>query len=249
VRAVTAKKPEFYSFYSYLIAPGILFGLLIVFLISPQFYLDHILDPCGREFQWVEILTFVSSLTAGILLSMVWIKRYQTPRIEAKLWGTILIGFVGLASLFFAGEECSWGQTYFNSERQDYSGGNQERNLHNSGFPIQSLGSLFIFCVFIVLPVLSRIHRTQGIIIPFGITIPSSPILFCMCFAFLWKQCKTLYRFWVPNSEAMLSPFYRSFMEQMNEHKEMMIAVGLLMYAWEQFNLSKTKDRPIIGHL
>ena len=47
--------------------------------------------------------------------------------------------------------------------------------------------------------------------------------------AFAWKQFKEIYLLVVGKNEARSSVFYNQFVEQLNEQKEMLFALALLM--------------------
>ena len=109
---------------------GLLFLCLNLFCLSclavaaPQRYTALV-----REDYWIEYLTVVWFLLAGLLL-------FVTARLERSLFrrGVYILG--GIALLFVAGEEISWGQRVIGFETPDLLLGlNQqgEFNLHNIG--------------------------------------------------------------------------------------------------------------------
>lgn len=217
--------------------------LLLTYLIIPDFYLAYVLELEAREKQAVEIVTFVSAFLASIaLLWTVWrLWRFELMNHVDVSYrgGAILVAVVSLASLIFAGEEISWGQTYFGGAIPDIlvdGIGSRERNLHNSDLPIpvQSLGSVFVLIVFIGLPIAWQFRSPKG---PLPMpqawqpAIAEWPIVFCMAFAFVWKLVKQIYIAVQGQDVAEQSAFYMQFIEQINEQKEMLIAVTFFIYS------------------
>jgi hypothetical protein len=214
----------------YMMPSGLILFLIASYWLSPQFYLEYIIHPESREFQFVEILTALASLFAGIFLLKYSFALKKEELIPSK-GGYMLTFVVGLAALFFFAEECSWGQTYFQWQTpafyKNFSG---ESNLHNSDLPINSMGSWFIAIVFFVLPLAAKrrfiVNEKLRPVLPDGASI------FCMILAFSWKAVKTLYVFFQGGGKPPAhDTLYYQFIEQINEHKEMLVAVGLLMYA------------------
>ena len=217
--------------------------LLLIYLLIPDFYLTYVLELEDRENQAVEIVTFASAFLASIaLLWTVWriwrLKLMNHADVNFH-GGAILVAMVSLASLFFAGEEISWGQTYFGGAIPDILAGgigSRERNLHNSDLPIpvQSLGSIFLLIVFIGLPIAWQFRQPKG---PLPMpqawqpAIAEWPIVFCMAFAFVWKLVKQIYLAVHGQDIVEQSAFYMQFIEQINEQKEMLIAITLLIYS------------------
>lgn len=226
-----------------LVGPVILLALLIAYLVAPDFYLQHVLSEQHREYQVVELTTFACSVLAGILLLIAGVKlnhrQASLYRSEGGGWGNLLrqragaavVLIAGLAAVFLAGEEISWGQTYLGwdtpEKYADFSG---ETNLHNADLPIrlQSLGSLFLIVLFIALPLAWRFFKDR---LPASLApaIAEWPVITTIVVAFLWKEGKSVYRIATGQDES--SAFYINFIEQFNEHKEMLAAVTLLMYA------------------
>lgn len=219
--------------------------LLGTWLVAPGFYLRHVLQAEARETQIVEFITFGSGFAAGLLLLWctwrLWRRRAQFGWLAP---GTV--GMIALASVFFAGEEVSWGQTYFGWETPpEYKAISYETNLHNVEHEIelplpfldeplvlrpsvQGLGSLFIITMFIAVPLLWRLKGHGGLPANLEPAIAEAPVVWCVAVAFIWKFVKDGYRALSPGYEEQR--FYQEFMEQINEHKEMLIAVALLMY-------------------
>jgi len=215
--------------------PGV---LMLIYLISPRFYLDYILYTRHRETQVVEIVTVGAALAAGaLLLWQGWVlARRQKGPLRGRgrgRGGAAIIGLIGLATLFFAGEEMSWGQSYFRWETPEpYRELSGETNLHNTDLPVNSLGSVFLVVMFFVLPLMWTLRWPRplpGSLPGWRPAIAEAPVIFCMACGFAWKEVKTLYRWVNPDFEDI--QIYHDFFEQLNEHKELLVAVALLMYA------------------
>ena len=220
-------------------------ALLIIYHTAPQFYLRYILHPEAREHQAVEVTTFACSLLAGVFILAValWLWRQRLAVGSATgagrgAWlrsraGVLLLTIVAMAALFFAGEEISWGQTYLGYATPDsISEVVPETNLHNiHGLPISvnSLGSAFLLVVFVALPVAWRWRRSLNLPVSLAVGVAETPVVWAMVVAFVWKLYKSLYRLWVTDPEQQ--QFYRQFVEQINEQKEMLVAVSLATYA------------------
>lgn len=232
--------------------PAIALSLLAVYLVSPSFYLEWVLEEKRRERQAVEILTVLAGMGAGVVLliaaARLWVRDRAAGRI-ANLPGSALIaGVVALATIFFAGEEVSWGQTWFGGETPEWleeTIESRERNLHNSSLPIQSLGSLFLVGVFIVFPVMWALRRPRGPLpLPadWGPAVPRWSVSFAMMFAFAWKSLKDVFLLAYGAGGARESAFYMGFVEQINEQKELLIALALLLYGVSLLRARKIGD-------
>jgi hypothetical protein len=214
---------------AYAAGPAVIFLLVMTYLFEPEFYLKWVIEPHGREYQIVEILTFATALSASILLA-VWIRRAYPSAGQSDRIGIATVAVIALAAFFFAGEEISWGQTYFGwGTPENHLAG--ETNLHNTPIPVQSLGSAFLVVVFFVLPLVWAL----GLRRPAGLAsaIAEGPVILCLAFAFLWQETKSLYR--SLHEDYAERTTYIEFFEQINEHKELLIAVTLLLYAIFRF--------------
>ena len=81
---------------------------------------------------WIEILTVIFLLIA-ILFGMMFLLLLRVPGHDWVLWWMVILV---LGSIYFAGEEVSWGQHIFGWEASEYwqSLNDQgETNLHNTG--------------------------------------------------------------------------------------------------------------------
>jgi len=205
-------------------------ALCITYAVSPEFYQVYVLHIEQRETQIVEYITFFSALTGGLLL--LW-SSIRILSVGGRPWfaAAAIVGVIGLAGIFFAGEEASWGQHFFGWETpEEIREHTIETNLHNTEIPVQSLGSLFLIIMFFLLPLAWRFRRRIRLPRRWRLAVAEGPVVFCMAVAFAWKEVKRVYMFIVPEEERELSRFYLDFLEQFNEHKEMLVAVGLLMY-------------------
>ena len=229
IEQTKAPTTRWYDIVAYSLPFVLVAGLSMTYAISPSFYLKYVLYTWQRETQFVEIVTFGSALLGGLLLLVVAARLWRGMNGRQFRLGTLGIAVVGAASLFFAMEEISWGQHIFGWETpesmREFS---HETNAHNSEIPIQSLGSLFIVFVFVVLPIgwsLKNHMNLPGSLRPM---IAEAPVVVCTSFAFVWKGFKEIYRVVVPDYEDV--EFYINFVEQINEHKEMLFAIAMLIY-------------------
>ncbi|MAE62764.1 MAG: hypothetical protein CMJ18_00710 [Phycisphaeraceae bacterium] len=227
---------------TWLVPVLLLLALLAIYLAAPDFYLAYVLEESRREYQAVEFVTVGSALIASLILAGCAVRLWRVgpsafaPQAGrgrfAGRSGAIAIGVIALAAFFFGGEEMSWGQTYFGWKTpEDYRQVSVETNLHNVDFPIsvQSIGSAFIFTVLVILPALWALRGRIGLTLPgeWGPAMAEPPVIFAIVVAFAWKLFKNGYRTLAGEE----STFYMQFVEQINEQKEMLVAVGLLLYA------------------
>ncbi len=225
-----------------LVAPAMILALLVTYLVSPDFYLTWVLNEKQRETQIVEYLTFGSSALAGVMLLIggvrLWRRQRRSEPGAGSFWrrhvhdrgGAWIVLVVAAAALFLAGEEISWGQTYLGWDTPEpYERLSVETNLHNTDLPVNNLGSLFLLAVFVALPIVWAL-RSDRLPRSWAPAIPEWPVVVTVLVAFLWKEYKNVYRM-IYSDGPDASPFYIGFVEQINEHKEMLAGVGLLMYA------------------
>jgi Na+/melibiose symporter-like transporter len=219
----------------YALAPAIIVGLALVHWLFPDFYVERVLSRGGRERQVVEIVTFASAFVGGVLMLWAAARLWRAKRQRS---GAAIIVIIAAATLFFAGEEISWGQSYFGWQTPaELDGVTPETNLHN----IHDLRmvfrygpSLFLICMFLVLPIAWTLDRDDHL--PRGWTpaIASWPIVVCMVVAFVWRDSKKLYLLaFSDDGEDGLTEAHRwywDFFEQVPEQKEMLVAIALLMY-------------------
>lgn len=208
-------------------------------------YLTHILEERYREYQLVEMITFGCSLfaagcgflAAGLVFRQVR-ERFPESGPIARLFAPGLLGVSALASLFFAGEEVNWGQTFARWGRpeftQDAATAEQytAQSVHNNleGLSIQSMGSVFLIVVLVVLPILWARREKLGLPAAWAPAIACWPAAATVAAAYVLKEIKSVYRSAVGKDEAKLDPFYMGYLEQINEQKEMLLALALLLY-------------------
>lgn len=214
------------------VLPFLTVGMLTaIYLISPRFYLTYIIEESNREHGAVEIVTFSCAILGGLLLLSAWWRLFgrEGRRITPRS-GAAIVGVVGLAGVFFAGEEVSWGQTWFKWKTPPAIREHTiETNLHNTDIPVQAMGSVFIAGVFFGLPLAWRLRRGW---LPdqWGVAIPAAPEITTVAVGFAWKEVKSFARLFIAEEGRLTTPLWRDFLDQFNEHKEMFIAIGLLMY-------------------
>lgn len=211
--------------------------LTALYFLAPSFYLDYVLKEEIRETQIVERITFGAAIIAGfMLLWSAW--RLKSPARGARLRGlagAFIVGIIGLAAIFFAGEEVSWGQTWFGWKTPDrYQSVSPETNLHNNEWfviRVQSLGSIFLIVMFFILPALWTQRKKLNLPPSLAPAVAEGPVVFSMAIAFLWKELKSVYLLFRPDASPDEPGLYGDFIDQFNEIKEMLVAVTLLMYA------------------
>lgn len=244
------RRSNFRRVLPWLIAPGACAALIGTYLASPAFYSTYVIDAEMREYQAVEITTFTTSTLAGImLLWSAWMLGRRRPAVDpeesmvrrlAEGWGAAgIVGVAGAASLLFAGEEVNWGQTFLHwgvpeSEKP------HPTSLHNNdnefAISVNQLGALYLIGQFIVLPLVWRFRDRWRLPIigrvpdSWRAAIPEAPVIFTFIVSVLWKLIKDLYeRPENPGEDA----FWDGFVWQINEHKEMLVGITLLlMYAF-----------------
>jgi hypothetical protein len=210
-------------------------GLVALYLIAPDFYVRVILSEKNREHQAVEIATFGCAISAAFLMGIAAWRLFRTGEAGGVRSGAVIVAIIGAAAFFFAGEEISWGQSYIGWSTPDaYRPYAVETNLHNTEMPIRlkTLGSLFLATMFFVLPAAWRLDQSRKLPRGWQPAIAEGPVVFCMAVAFTWREAKIVYRFfnsdWRENRDA--HEWYWGFLDQCGEHKELLVAVALLMY-------------------
>jgi hypothetical protein len=221
------------------IPPAIVLLFLAIFLLSPSTYLTYILEHKNRELQAVEIITFTSAFGAAFILFGCAMAEWWRVRREGGSFipgGALLIGVVGLAALFLGGEEISWGQTFFKWQTPDsMSNLSRETNLHNGhlGLSVHSLGNLFIVAAFIVLPLAWSLRHYSPIKLPadWRAGVAEWPVALCTLLAMAMRAPKQLRMNGSSEAVRMSSPFFRDYLDEISEQKEMLIAIAMLIYA------------------
>ena len=215
----------------------VILTLVFTYVTAQHFYVSYIFQIQERELQVVEILTFLAaSMAGGLLLISTW-KFLKGP----NYWAACLVGLVAMAALFFAGEEISWGQSYLQWTtpawwQENFSG---ETNLLNSRLPVHQLSALFILSIFFLLPLSWKFRKFLNLPLALKPAIPEGPIISAIGIAFIFRELKGIYRgfspLWYKEVEIpWVEPhdqFYQEFLWGMNEYREILVALALLMYA------------------
>ena len=124
----------------------------------------------SREDYWVESLTAVWFLLAGLVL-------FVTALVERSFFRRCVYILGGMAMVFAAGEEISWGQRIFGFATPDFLmhlNESKEFNVHNinnTAFSFIYLNGTLILCMATGAAFLCRKDRL------FGIPLPSIPLL------------------------------------------------------------------------
>lgn len=219
--------------------PFVLIGLIWTgIFLAPEFFLTFVLSEANREFQLLEILTFLAALSAGILLVFGALKMWKKGWISAS---TVVLVNAG-ASLFFAGEEISWGQSYFSWETPAWWNKHvaYETNLHNSQISVAGFhvaAGIYQLVMFGILPGMGALRRNFGFINLLRPAIPEWSVVSFVLVAFLYRECKNIYTWVYPHDK-----FFQDFIWGLNEHREMFMAIALLFYAI--YSLKSVKDMP-----
>jgi len=233
---------------AYLLPPGLVLGLFVVYLISPKFYLQYILEERNREEQVVEYITVLSAFIGSLALfyssARLWVlsssQSLADPLAEnasdppsgflLRRGAALMVLVVGLASFFLAGEEIDWGTTWF----PELYPTKERTNFHNRDALISAnvLGGIFLISYFFVLPWFW--HRRRLVKLPMNWTpaIPDGPVIAAVAQAYVFKGLiKNIGRKVLVPDEATGQPvIYWQYMDQFNEQKEMLIAVALLIF-------------------
>ena len=213
---------------------GLITAMLGIYFADRDFYLTYVIEPLRREYQAVEIGTFVF-----LMLSIPWLliasRQQWNRRAEPGGWQALTVIVLVLGATVFAfGEEVDWGDTFFHwtaegSELEDV----YALNVHNN-LSVKGIGSAFLFAVFFALPLAwagrDRWRLAEGL----RPAVPEWPVVFAMAVAFGWRLFKHIYVAIVGKDnlgEYGDDGFYWGFVEQNNEHKEMLIAAALFLYA------------------
>lgn len=216
---------------------GLIAALLGTYFIDRDFYLTYVLEYERREFQAVEITTLVFLMLSIPMLSMAtrsqWRRRHEPGGVQALAVIVLVLG----AAAFALGEEADWGDTFFGWTRDGGSladvralDDGRALNLHNN-LPIRGIGSAFVVAVFFGLPFLWAGRERWRL--PAGLrpAVAEWPVVFAMAVAFGWRLLKHVYIAVAGKGEPGDGGFYGGFVEQTNEHKEMLIAVAFFLYA------------------
>ena len=222
------------------LVPLVLIGVLIgLHAASPQFYLDYVLEEKRREYQAVELVTFTCAIVGSLFMFVAAWRLWrgdvrpagESARLIRDRGGLMIIVVLALATFFFAGEEISWGQTYLGfATPEAYKSLSGETNLHNTPLSVKTLGDWFLVVMFFVLPALWALRGHRHPPTSWSPAIAEGSVVFAMAVAFVWRLYKNIYGQWILDGPQEQDVYYMQFVEQINEHKEMLAAVSLLMY-------------------
>ncbi len=223
------------------IPPIVALVLLACYLIAPEFYLGYVLEGRAREFQVVELVTFSAAAAASLLIASAAALLYRRSRHTSHRplrlsVDCLLAAIIAAACFFFAGEEISWGQTWFGGDAPEWLTedlGSRERNLHNSELPVQSAASAFLIVIFFVLPIawlLDRRPRRLPWPDDLALAVPRWSVAAAIGWAYSVKLLKESYRLLRGKETARGDAIYIEYFEQLNEQKEMLVALALFAY-------------------
>lgn len=242
------QKRTFIRALPWLIGPTVCGVMIGTFFAAPEFFHRYVLSAQMREYQAVELTTFGASSLAGLILLWAavaaWRFRPTAPegssffsRIAEEWGGAALIAIAAAASLFLAAEEVNWGQTFAHwgvpeSEKP------HPTSLHNNDdsipISVNLLGALWLLGHFFLLPLVwkvrSRLQFSELFRVreSWGVAVAEAPVTFTLIVSVAWKLIKD---FDERPDEPGIDAFWDGFTEQLNEQKEMLVAIALLMYA------------------
>ena len=218
-------------------------SLLLVYFIAPDFYLTYVLNGLNREAQVVENITFFMAFFAALILFK---NAYILHRNKKDFYySSAFVFIIALAVFFFAGEEASWGQSYFLWKTPEfYDCYSVETNLHNTGLPIHALGNVFVASVFIFIPLFwNKLKSRYAANLLCDFVIPRKAIAFFTIYGYLWREIKSVMKMLYTKDVLLHMPFYMDFVEQINEQKEMLLAVVFFIYAlYIDYEVKKQKN-------
>ncbi len=221
---------------------GVIFLLWITYWLSPEFFLAYVLEERNREYGAVEIITVLVAFLSGMLLVYVawglWKRNWK--------WASGVVGVVALATVFFAGEEISWGQSFFHWSTPAWWDQHvaYETNIHNSQISVvgfHHLAGLFQLSVFVLLPLVWAFRTNLGLTLPLGPSVPEIPVTFCILIAFVYREGKNLYGSWFPPDHV-----FHGLIWGVNEHREMLVAIGLFFYAIYRVQMLHKIDQGLV---
>jgi hypothetical protein len=218
--------------------------LLAIYLVSPRFYLAYVLEIGRRESQAVEVATvlllFVAVTTLAVSTWRLWraARRARASRVDSQPRETLgrfaaafFVTGIFAAALFFLGEEVNWGQTFllWIDPAHHLS---EQTNVHNNipMISVQGLGSMCVALAFVGVPLAWALRDRLSLKIPttFGPAVAEGPVVLCLALAFAIKWVKDGYR-----AAYTITPhdaFYHGFLEQVNEQKELLVALAFALY-------------------
>lgn len=226
---------------------AVILALIGIYTLSPQFYLRYVLELHRRESQAVEIATFICGLFASVMLvAATWrlaglcrrarrggrcaVRSGWRGRLDG-CGGTLIVAMVAAATIFQAGEEINWGQTYYRMFAEVPAEQPVEQtNLHNR-IPISfaGLGAAFLVVMFVGLPVAWRLRGRLPVPRDWAAAVAEGPVTWALLVAYGYAEGKDAYVRLVPDARSRA--FYIDFIEQIKEQKELLVSVCLLVYA------------------
>jgi hypothetical protein len=219
--------------YSIGIPVASLLGCMAVAIFSPSLYRPLVV---AHEKGLVEHATVICLLPAIVLGLMILRRRRELPTPKLAVWVAILT----LGALYYAGEECSWGQNYFRWSTPDaWSTINDQRetNLHNTNglfdnLPRAILTVAALGCSFVPIVLIGRRRhwdpRTSRLIwyLPTTAVVPAAALAF---FTGIPQKIHDAY----DRSAGVQSWYSEMFLNgRHGELKEYFIALFILMYLW-----------------
>ena len=204
-----------------------------VALADPQFYRTRIRR---HEVGLLEQGTVICLLPAVVMGAIVFCRRRELPAKWLGAWVMLLT----LGALYYAGEECSWGQNYFGwltPEGWSRINDQHETNLHNTSglFDNVPRGLLSVAAgVCLVAPLLLFRRRRQWDprTNPRAWFFPTAAVVPTAALALAVSVPQQLYGKYDKSSEAV-SWFAEMFLAgRHSELKEYFLAMFILMYVW-----------------
>ncbi len=218
--------------------------LLAIYLVAPRFYLTYVLELRRRESQAVEMATVLVLGVAVVALAWSSVRLWRAARraratrahLEpreslGRAAAAFFVTGVFAAALFFLGEEVNWGQTFLLWIDPAHHLPVQT-NVHNNIplISVQGLGSLCVALAFVGAPLAWALRDRLKLKIPetFRPAVAEGPVVMCLAVAFAIKWVKDLYRavYTITPDDA----FYHGFLEQVNEQKELLVALTFALY-------------------
>jgi hypothetical protein len=230
---------------------GLPVGSMLLFLamaiINPAFYRYHIRK---HETGWQEQATVVCLAPAVVMGVAIWRRRRGLPARWLGAWSLLLAA----GALYYAGEECSWGQNYFGWSTPDsWSKINdqQETNLHNTSglfdhLPRGLLTLAAAFCV--VAPFVLRKVRTHwGSSNPLSWIMPTTAVVPAAALSLLSGVPQKIYGHYDKTPEVG-HWFAEMFLAgRHSEMKECFLAMFILMYMYSLSTRLRTARQTAAG--
>ncbi len=160
------KSPVWFSILSHTLPCFLCLYFFIVTFVDPDLMFIYISRDSASGAGLIENLTFIF-LVPGILAGLYAFFRFR--KIMQPWWTAYWLLLWSLASIYFAGEEISWGQWFFQWDTPEYfsqMNDQGETNLHNiSSWLDQKPRALVEFLIFfggVVIPIYTRFKQKQN---------------------------------------------------------------------------------------